>query len=147
MPMRWPIILLLLSISAVAAAQQHDPARSDLSRFDVSRSDFVALREYIDIRFEAQEKAVAKAEVASEKRFDSVNEFRRQLADQTATFLTRTEYKTELAGLVEKVNALAKRVDEAESRSQGLSNAWGFLVGAIGFGAAIFTILRKGKAQ
>ncbi len=39
----------------------------------------------------AAEKAVTKAEVAAEKRFDGVNEFRGQLKDQSATFITRTE--------------------------------------------------------
>lgn len=45
----------------------------------------------------AAEKAVAKAEIAAEKRFDAVNEFRGQLKDQAATFVTRTEL---YAGLV-----------------------------------------------
>ena len=39
----------------------------------------------------AAEKAVSKAEIAAEKRFDAVNEFRGQLKDQAATFVTRTE--------------------------------------------------------
>ena len=54
-------------------------------------------------RFDAQEKAVRealaaadraviKAETAAEKRFDSVNEFRGQLKDQTSTMLTRGEF-------------------------------------------------------
>ena len=54
-------------------------------------------------RFQAQEKsvkdalasadrAVNKAETASEKRLDSVNEFRKTLSDQTGTFLTRAEF-------------------------------------------------------
>ncbi len=54
-------------------------------------------------RFDAQEKAVKdalasadravnKAETASEKRLDSVNEFRKTLSDQTGTFLTRAEF-------------------------------------------------------
>ena len=54
-------------------------------------------------RFEAQEKAVnaalaaadravVKAETAAEKLFDAVNEFRAQLKDQNATFLSRAEF-------------------------------------------------------
>jgi len=49
-------------------------------------------------RFDAQEKAViaalaaadranTKAELAADKRFDAVNEFRQTLTDQTATFI------------------------------------------------------------
>jgi hypothetical protein len=48
---------------------------------------------------EATERAVAKAEVAAEKRFDSVNEFRKQLADQAATFMPRSEAETRLHAL------------------------------------------------
>ena len=51
-------------------------------------------------RFESQERAVNKAEIAAEKRLDAVNEFRGQLKDQAATFVTRTElYAGLVAGL------------------------------------------------
>jgi hypothetical protein len=39
----------------------------------------------------AAQLAVTKAEVATEKRFDSTNEFRKTLSDQTAGFVTRRE--------------------------------------------------------
>ena len=42
----------------------------------------------------AAKEAVAKAEVATEKRFESVNEFREQLKDQQLTFLARNEFLT-----------------------------------------------------
>lgn len=40
----------------------------------------------------AADRAVNKAEEATEKRFASVNEFRQTLTDQTSTFLTRAEF-------------------------------------------------------
>ena len=92
--------------------------------------DEVRLREYVDIRFNAQEKAVeaalaaqekavaaalaaadravAKAERAAEARFESVNEFRGTLTDQAATFLPRREYENAHTAVVEKVEALQK---------------------------------------
>src|SRR6185295_19908076 len=91
-------------------------------------SDDIRLREYVDVRFEAQEKAVAaalaaqekavnaaltaadravaKAETAAEKRFESVNEFRAQLADQARNFLTTQEANIRFASLTEKVDLL-----------------------------------------
>lgn len=39
----------------------------------------------------AAEKATDKADAASEKRFDGVNEFRSTLKDQQSTYITRTE--------------------------------------------------------
>lgn len=47
----------------------------------------------------AAEKAVTKAENASEKRFDAVNEFRAQLADQAATFMPRSEAELQFSNL------------------------------------------------
>ncbi len=89
--------------------------------------DEIALREFLLVlinerdtqyqqRFEAQEKAVtaaldaakeavAKAETAAEKRFDAVNEFRAQLADQASTFMPRNEYNVQYQSLNEKIDA------------------------------------------
>jgi len=57
-------------------------------RFDASAAAIAAA-------LEAQEKAVAKAETANEKRFESVNEFRQALSDQTKTFISRPEFNAE----------------------------------------------------
>ena len=62
------------------------------------------------------EKAVVKAETASEKRFEGVNEFRKALSDQTATFIPRAEYETALASLAARVVANADRVAALELR-------------------------------
>lgn len=62
----------------------------------------ISLKEYFDSqilekekryeqRFLSQQDAVLKAEAATEKRFESVNEFRDTLKDQQITFATKTE--------------------------------------------------------
>lgn len=77
------------------------------------------LRELTDQRFEATDKAmsaalaaaqaaVTKAEVANEKRFESVNEFRAQLADQTRDLLTRREYEANHAALMRRMEVVEK---------------------------------------
>jgi hypothetical protein len=50
-----------------------------------------AAKEAVQAALVSAEKAVGKAEVATEKRFESVNEFRAQLSDQAAHFSTRDE--------------------------------------------------------
>lgn len=70
-------------------------------------------------RFDAQEKAVAKAETAAEKRLDSVNEFRAQLSDQAQTFMPRNEAAILIRALDDKFDVLAGRVDRSESHGQG----------------------------
>jgi hypothetical protein len=62
------------------------------------------------------EKAVSKAEQATERRFEAVNEFRGQLADQTGTFLPRTEYGAAHAGLVDRINVITERIAAIELR-------------------------------
>lgn len=54
----------------------------------------------------AAKEAFGKAESASDKRFDSVNEFRGQLKDQAATFITRDEYTVQLKALAEKIDVI-----------------------------------------
>lgn len=62
------------------------------------------------------EKAVVKAETANEKRFEGVNEFRKALADQTATFIPRAEYDAAHTALGDRVDANANRVAALELR-------------------------------
>jgi len=93
-------------------------------------TDDIRLREYVDVRFDAQDKAVtaalaaqekavaaalaaadravAKAETAAERRFESQNEFRGTLTDQARTFMPRMEYESAHKSLVEKVESVQK---------------------------------------
>lgn len=91
-----------------------------------------ALRDNTLLAFAASEKAIQKAEVAAEKRFEAVNEFRRTLADQTATFMPRMQTEAMVSNVNEKVDALAVRMDRSEGRGSGLQDGWGYLVGGIG---------------
>jgi hypothetical protein len=71
----------------------------------------------------AAEKAVGKAETAAEKRFDSVNEFRAQLADQAQTFMPRQESEASMRSLVDKLDSAtsrnSERIREVELQLQG----------------------------
>jgi hypothetical protein len=62
------------------------------------------------------EKAVEKAELAADKRFESVNEFRQQLSDQTATFPSRNEVDSKFDALREQTDANGRRIAELELR-------------------------------
>lgn len=103
-------------------------------------------------RFIAQEKATDVALEALNKRFDSVNEFRQTLADQTATFIPRIEAIQRADNNADKITALEKRLNESVSsinsrldlnagKSTGMNAIWGYLVGAIGLSATIISII------
>lgn len=56
---------------------------------DKVKTAFEANSKLTDSRFNAAQEAIHKAEVATEKRFEGVNEFRKTLSDQTVTFATK----------------------------------------------------------
>ncbi len=92
--------------------------------------------------------AVEKAESANERRFESVNEFRRTLSDQTASFITRDTYDVQHRALEITVDLLRERVDRAEGRTLGerrtSSQAWAYILAVAGLAlsaAIIFTSL------
>lgn len=65
----------------------------------------------------SQKEAVTKAEVASEKRFESVNEFRAQLADQAGTFVSRLEAEARRAEADGRHTSLVEKLDTETSRN------------------------------
>lgn len=71
----------------------------------------------------AAEKASDKADKATEKRFDGVNEFRQTLSDQAATLLSRVEYTAAHRPLIDRIDALAGRIERIEGRGSGITDA------------------------
>lgn len=81
---------------------------------DLTDAKFVTFRTLVDgqarqveLALDASDKAIGKAEIANEKRFDSVNAFRQQLNDQAATFMPRTEAEGIVTGLGKRLQDLA----------------------------------------
>jgi hypothetical protein len=67
----------------------------------------------------AQGVAVIKAETAAEKRFESVNEFRAQLADQQGTFMPREVAEAQITDLRAKLDNATRRLDELAGQAAG----------------------------
>jgi hypothetical protein len=91
----------------------------------------------VQIAMVASEKAVVKAEIAAEKRFEAVNEFRGQLADQAATFMPRAEAEQRLGSLSEKIT------DLTGSNRAGANTLWGYLAGALGLLLAVAAFVTR----
>jgi hypothetical protein len=123
-----------------------------------THNTLISLREYVDIRFDAQEKAVNaaltaadravnKAEIASEKRFDAVNEFRAALADSARLLMPRAESEQSYKILAGKLEVIEGRVNARDDRGAGESQSWikiGLLISATANIALIFYYLSKG---
>lgn len=76
--------------------QHHEMDVRQQQRFEAQQNAInaaiTAQRAAIDAALVATDKATHKAEMANEARFASVNEFRAQLTDQAATFVSRVEF-------------------------------------------------------
>jgi hypothetical protein len=64
----------------------------------------------------AAEKAVTKAEVASEKRFDGVNEFRQALSDQTKSFVNDSVFQARTKAIDDKIDILLTAMNQQAGR-------------------------------
>jgi hypothetical protein len=92
---------------------------------------------------EAIQIAVAKAETANEKRFESVNEFRNTLGDQQAHFVTRVEIDSKLEGYQKRLQDLTDRMNLITGKGVGLNAGWTYLIAAIGAASALLAIWMK----
>jgi len=125
-------------VNAQATLVDHRFLDSDLryqQRYDAQQkaleAALLAAEKAVQAALVAAEKAVTKAELAAEKRFEAVNEFRGQLADQANTFLPRTEYDGSHKALSEKLADLASRQDRSEGNKQGGFDARTAIVGMV----------------
>jgi hypothetical protein len=80
------------------------------------KTAFEAADKAVQAALAASKEASNKAEEASDKRFDAINDFRGQLADQTASLIGRPEYTVQHKALEDKVTSLADRVVQLELR-------------------------------
>lgn len=86
------------------------------------------------------DRAVLKAETATEKRFESVNEFRGTLDNQQRTLIPRSEVDVMVKGLEEKIAQLTKQIDGLAATRAGVIGGWGYAVGLAGVILAVVTI-------
>jgi hypothetical protein len=98
-------------------------------------SKILAVKESAALALASAKEANTKSESQSDKRFDSVNEFRKTLSDQTISFIPRPEFNQAINGLNDKMDAntklimarvdlLSNRVVEATGSQAGSANVW-----------------------
>jgi hypothetical protein len=69
----------------------------------------------------AADRAVSKAELASDKRFEALNELRQMLNDMVANLIPRIEATQRFDGIGEKIDGLGKRIDALDVRLTAMS--------------------------
>ena len=68
----------------------------------------ITLLKYIEMRLDAMQRAVDKAETASDQRFESVNEMRSMVTDAASRYMPRAEFEAAHQALVSTVAGLQK---------------------------------------
>ncbi len=99
-----------------------------------------AQKENIAAALAAADRAVVKAELATEKRFEGVNEFRATLADQQRTLIPRAEVEVMVKAITEKINALTAQVSDLNAERRGIRGGWGYAVGVAGLVLTLFSL-------
>lgn len=100
-----------------------------------------AARDSLRAALEAVQEAVSKAEATTARRFESVNEFRSAMQDQTSHFSTKTEMEARINDLTGQLNRLSSRITESEAAGKGRVQLWGWLVGAVGAVAIVAELI------
>lgn len=108
---------------------------------------FKAMDEKTGLALTASEKAVSKAETATEKRFDSVNEFRGQLKDQAATLLQRNEADVKFNSIAKDMEDMKKAIAMTQGRSSGFNVSWGIAVSVALLAIALIGLILRSTAK
>jgi len=116
--------------------------RYDASLFAI-RAAFAAQEKAISAALASADRAVTKAELATEKRFESVNEFRGTLDSQQRTLITRSEVAATFHAMNEKVARLQQQADNLTAERAGIKGGWGYAVGVVGFVLLIASFLLR----
>lgn len=99
------IALALRALDERYATQTKALDAAFLAQQTAMQTAFTAADRAVQAALESAEKAVTKAEIAAEKRFEAVNEFRGQLADQAATLMARSEAEVRFISMTDKLAA------------------------------------------
>lgn len=134
-------VSILSHLTSVIAEKDQQYAQRFEAQQQAINAALMAQKEAINAALVAQKEAVIKAEVATEKRFEGVNEFRQTLGDQQRMFITRTEVDINLKSLNEKVGLIQSQMERLQSERAGVKGGWGYAVGLIGFILAITSLM------
>lgn len=88
---------------------------------------FRASKELTETKFNAALEALRIASEASDRRFDTVNEFRASLSDQRSTFVQISDFNN----IVEKVNLMGNQVTVITSKLSSVTSGPAFLIGSM----------------
>jgi hypothetical protein len=103
----------------------------------------ITLREYVDLRFTNIDKSTVLALKSMDKRLDSMNEFRYQLKDQTALFLTKDYYEARHTEVLGQINDLKLSRATLEGKASAISMYTAIAISLVGLLIGLVNLLLK----
>lgn len=135
----WNIDTLKEHLTALINSNDRRYQESFATSKEAVAAALAAQKELTNAAFASSEKAIVKAEEAQRDYNVRSNEFRGQLDDQAQTLMPRTETNVLMQGVNEKVTDHAKvieilsgRITAIESRGDGKSQMWQYVIAAFG---------------
>jgi len=107
----------------------------------LNQQRFEALRDTSAAAMLAATTAVTKAEAATEKRLENVNEFRNTLSDQQRNLMPRSEFEALEKALTFRLDALDRQLEAHRAERNGMRGGWAMAIGAVGFVLTVLTII------
>jgi len=101
-----------------------------------TKERFAHSKQAVDYALAAAEKAVTKAEVAAEKRFDSVNEFRNAMKDQQTSYADKQQTDFRL-------HAIERKLENYQGQATGIGASWAVLLGVISIAVGLSLLVTK----
>lgn len=86
----------------------------------------------VDLALSAAKEAVAKAEVANERRLDLLNEFRAQQADESRKYALSLLVETQFGAMSERVSRVETGLSALQGRALALAGFGAIFGGAVG---------------
>lgn len=129
---RWTISSFKDYIEALIKANDDRYEQRFLDSQTAVQAALSAAGKAVDAALSAAKEAVDKAEVANEKRFEGVNEFRLSLGDQQRTLMPRSEQESVNQAILEKLASHENRLNVMNGQKTGGANAFAYLVAGVG---------------
>lgn len=108
------------------------------------REHFIALLDERELRyeqrFEAQQQAIAKAELAADHRAETANEIRGVMDDLTRQMMPRVEAVARFTMVEDKIDAINVAMSERAGTGAGVRTAWGWLIAAVGLFVSLASV-------
>jgi hypothetical protein len=110
---------------------------------EMTTTIFNSQKEAVNAAMAASARADEKGDRAMEKRFDSVNEFRKLVEDYNKTTMPRGEVEVILKAHTARLDQMTMLISERQSQSAGSKSAWGYFVAGVAVVAALLAIFGR----